>query len=551
MALIAVVAPALYVVAVVGVLFVVNIYHRGDPDEDIEAVITRADDKAADSGESELQVGGNGQESGVETHVKTMPEKVVEAGNPEGREAHHRLPDAGAALVALRQEQRKGRNGSRGSGEKFQITSAESEETRSGKGADSEARQHINANAKPACGSDDEIPRSPLQQKVHEKPSQKHDQVNSVSLDRMPEQHINANAKPACGSDDESPRSPLQQKVHGKPSQKHDQVNSVSLDRLPEQLHTTLGASGVTQPANGEMAIQQVQTLLNQPTDERVVVLRSSREEVIKSAMKFSYMSVGISGGALVTIFFGHYVNQRGQSHSFQLKIMLASFVSGVSIPLLNFLQHHHISVSLQLFRSLKCTAFALLVLALLDVSILFMKILALFAFVPTIAVNQPTDERVVVLRSSREEVIKSAMKFSYMSVGISGGALVTIFFGHYVNQRGQSHSFQLKIMLASFVSGVSIPLLNFLQHHHISVSLQLFRSLKCTAFALLVLALLDVSILFMKILALFAFVPTIAVVVIVYGDDLLALYSNGGWIRTEIRKMMMLMIKKADQHRP
>ncbi|CAL9096751.1 unnamed protein product, partial [Musa acuminata var. zebrina] len=281
------------------------------------------------------------QESGVETHVKTMPEKVVEAGNPEGREGHHRLPDAGAALVAHRQEQRMGRNGSRGSGElqKFQITSAESDEARLGKGADSEARP------------------------------------------------IYAHSKPACGRDDESPRSPLQQKVHGEPSQKHDQVNSVSLDRMPEHLHTTLGVSGVTQPSNGEIAIQ-VQTLLNQLTDERVV-LHSRREELIKSAMKFSYMSIGISGGALVTIFFGYYVTQSGHSHNFHLKIctliMLASFVSGVSIPLLNFLQHH-ISVSLQLFRSLKCTAFALFVLALLDVSFLFMKILALFAFVPTIA---------------------------------------------------------------------------------------------------------------------------------------------------------------------
>nr|XP_009406383.1 PREDICTED: uncharacterized protein LOC103989302 isoform X2 [Musa acuminata subsp. malaccensis] len=268
--------------------------------------------------------------------------KVVEAGNPEGREGHHRRPDAGAALVAHRQEQRMGRNGSRGSGElqKFQITSAESDEARLGKGADSEARP------------------------------------------------IYAHAKPACGRDDESPRSPLQQKVHGEPSQKHDQVNSVSLDRMPEHLHTTLGVSGVTQPSNGETAIQ-VQTLLNQPTDERVV-LHSRREEVIKSAMKFSYMSIGISGGALVTIFFGNYVNQWEHSHNFHLKIctliMLASFVSAVSILLLNFLQHH-IRVSLQVFRSLKCTTFALLVLALLDVSILFMKILALFAFVPTIAV--------------------------------------------------------------------------------------------------------------------------------------------------------------------
>ncbi|CAL9187378.1 unnamed protein product [Musa hybrid cultivar] len=157
---------------------------------------------------------------------------------------------------------------------------------------------------------------------------------------------------------------------------------------MPEHLHTTLGVSGVTQPSNGETAIQ-VQTLLNQPMDERVV-LHSSREVVIKSAMKFSYMSIGISGGALVTIFFGYYITQSGHSHNFHLKIctliMLASFVSGVSIPLLNFLQHR-IRVSLQVFISLKCTTFALLVLALLDVSILFMKILALFAFVPTIAV--------------------------------------------------------------------------------------------------------------------------------------------------------------------
>ncbi|CAL9193618.1 unnamed protein product [Musa hybrid cultivar] len=388
MALIAVVAPALYVVAVVGVLFVVNIYHRGDPDEDIEAVITRADDKAADSGESELQ------ESGVETHVKTMPEKVVEAGNPEGREEHHRLPDAGAALVAQRQEQRMGRNGSRGSGEKFQITSAESDEARLGKGADSEARvcMHVSHSRHGFCPLISHYYRlcpllafSQVQQVVYISELQEHEK----SIEQMPtSNHINANAKPACGSDDESPRGPLQQKVHGKPSQKHDQVNSVSLDRLAEHLQTTLGASGVIQPANVETAID-VQTLLNQPTDERVV-LHSRREEVIKSAMKFSYMSIGISGGALVTIFFGYYVNQWGRIHSFQLKIctliMLASFVSGVSIPLLNFLQHH-ISVSLRLFRSLKCTAFALLVLALLDVSILFMKILALFAFVPTIAV--------------------------------------------------------------------------------------------------------------------------------------------------------------------
>ncbi|CAL9764528.1 unnamed protein product [Musa acuminata subsp. burmannicoides] len=371
MALIAVVAPALYVVAVVGVLFVVNIYHRGDPDEDVEAVITRADDKAADSGESELQVGGDGQESGVETHVKPVPDKVVEAGNPEGRQVHHRLSDAGAALVAQRQEQRMGRNGSRGSGEKFQITSAESDEARLGKGTDSEARQHKNANAKPACGSDDESPRSPLQQKVHGKPSQKHDQVNSVSLDRMPEVN-NMFVAPFTNPTIIDHPCSLEMKF-------------LKRTTLKQHLHTTLGASGVTQPATGETA----QTLLNQPTDERVV-LHSSREEVIKSAMKFSYISIGISGGALVTIFFGHYVNQWGQSHSFQLKIctliMLASFVSGVSIPLLNFLQHH-ISVSLRLFRSLKCTAFALLVLALLDVSILFMKILALFAFVPTIAV--------------------------------------------------------------------------------------------------------------------------------------------------------------------
>ncbi|KAJ8484164.1 hypothetical protein OPV22_016649 [Ensete ventricosum] len=335
--------PAVAAFHVLAVLAVFYADRGGAPDEDIETVITRADNKAADSGGSELQVGGgDGKESGVETHGKTLPDKIVVAGNPEGREVHLRLPGAGAALVAQRQAQRRGRNGSRGSGdlEKFQITSAESDEARLGKRADSEAR------------------------------------------------HIYAHAKPACGRDDESPRSPLQQKVHEEPSQKHDQVNSVSLDRMPEHLHTTLVASGVTQPANGETAIQ-VQILLNQPTEEGEV-LRSSREEVIKSAMKFSYVSISISGAALVTIFFEYYVNLSGHSHSSHVKIctliMLASFVSGVSILLLNFLQRH-ISVSLQLFRSLKCTTFALLVLALLDVSFIFMKIIALLAFVPTIAV--------------------------------------------------------------------------------------------------------------------------------------------------------------------
>ncbi|URE09172.1 hypothetical protein MUK42_03475 [Musa troglodytarum] len=250
--------PSLAALHVLAVLAVAYADRGGAPDEDIEVVITRADNKPADSGETELQVGGggHGQESGVDTHVKTLPDKIVVAGNPEGREVHLRLPGAGAALVAQRQAQRRGRNGSRGSGdlEKFQITSAESDEARSGKGADAEARQHIYAHA-----------------------------------------------KPACGRDDESPRSPLQQKVHGEPNQKHDQVNSVSLDRMPEHLHTTLVASGVTQPANGETAIQ-VQTLSNQPTDEREV-LHSSRE-VIKSAMKFAYMSIGISGGALIIALF-------------------------------------------------------------------------------------------------------------------------------------------------------------------------------------------------------------------------------------------------------
>ncbi|RWV95284.1 hypothetical protein GW17_00042097 [Ensete ventricosum] len=264
--------PAVAAFHVLAVLAVFYADRGGAPDEDIETVITRADNKAADSGGSELQVGGGDgkvgfrtktflllfssflrvpkhdfvclQESGVETHGKTLPDKIVVAGNPEGREVHLRLPGAGAALVAQRQAQRRGRNGSRGSGD-------------------------------------------------------------------------------------------------------------------------------------------------NQPTEEGEV-LRSSREEVIKSAMKFSYVSISISGAALVTIFFEYYVNLSGHSHSSHVKIctliMLASFVSGVSILLLNFLQRH-LSVSLQLFRSLKCTTFALLVLALLDVSFIFMKIIALLAFVPTIAV--------------------------------------------------------------------------------------------------------------------------------------------------------------------
>ncbi|CAL9122396.1 unnamed protein product, partial [Musa textilis] len=372
--------PSLAALHVLAVLAVAYADRGGAPDEDIEVVITRAD-----SGETELQVGGggHGQESGVDTHVKTLPDKIVVAGNPEGREVHLRLPGAGAALVAQRQAQRRGRNGSRGSGDKFQITSAESDEARSGKGADSEARGFcpLISQYYQLCPF---LAFSQVQQVVYISELQEHEK----SIEQMPtSNHIYAHAKPACGRDDESPRSPLQQKVHGEPNQKHDQLNSVPLDRMPEHHHTTLVASGVTQPANGETAIQ-VQTLSNQLTDEREV-LHSSRE-VIKSATKFAYMSIGISGGALVTIFFGYYINLLGHSHSFHLKIftliMLASFVSGISIPLLKFLQHH-ISVSPQIFRNLEGTTLVLLVLALLVVSFLFLKIIALFAFVPTIAV--------------------------------------------------------------------------------------------------------------------------------------------------------------------
>ncbi|CAL9096739.1 unnamed protein product, partial [Musa acuminata var. zebrina] len=163
---------------VLAVLAVAYADRGGAPDEDIEAVITRADNKAADSSESELQVGGgHGQESGVDTRVKTLPDKIVVAGNPEGREVHLLLPGAGAALVAHRQAQRRGRNGSRGSGDVYDLFT-------------------------PISSS---IPITYEKEKLT--------------------------------------------------------LNSVSLDRMPEHLHTTLGVSGVTQPSNGETAIQ-VQTLL-------------------------------------------------------------------------------------------------------------------------------------------------------------------------------------------------------------------------------------------------------------------------------------------------
>ena len=141
--------PALAAFHVLAVLAVAYADRGGAPDEDIEAVITRADNKAADSSESELQVGGGHgqvgcrtktslflfssflrvprhffvclQESGVDTRVNTLPDKIVVAGNPEGREVHLLLPGAGAALVAQRQAQRMGRNGSRGSGEVYNL----------------------------------------------------------------------------------------------------------------------------------------------------------------------------------------------------------------------------------------------------------------------------------------------------------------------------------------------------------------------------------------------------------------------------------------------
>ena len=57
----------------------------------------------------------------MDTRVKTLPDKIVVAGNPEGREVHLLLPGAGAALVAQRQAQRRSRNGSRGSGDVYDL----------------------------------------------------------------------------------------------------------------------------------------------------------------------------------------------------------------------------------------------------------------------------------------------------------------------------------------------------------------------------------------------------------------------------------------------
>ncbi|WOL14366.1 hypothetical protein Cni_G23146 [Canna indica] len=352
--------------------FLAALHTDGAQDADPEVITTRIDvrkDTEGDNGERGQQFGRAGasdgqvvhtlcccphppllslshqlcvcsQESRVENQAKSLPEKILVAGNPEVPEVHLRVPGAGAALVAHRQAQRRNRNGSRGSGdlERFQI-SAESCEARLGKGVDSEARQ------------------------------------------------IYLLAKATCGRDGESPKSSLHPKIHGELGQKQELMNDVLVDLMPEPRLPTTVASLVTQPVHGEIAIQ-VRTLPNQPSDEQEES-HSSRDQAIKNAMKFSYVAISISGAALITIFFEYYVNQSRRDYNLHLKIctliMLSSFLSGVSIPLLNFVQHHT-SVSLQVFKSLKCTTFALLILALLDVSFLFMKIIALFAFIPTIA---------------------------------------------------------------------------------------------------------------------------------------------------------------------
>ncbi|XP_029122359.2 uncharacterized protein [Elaeis guineensis] len=117
-----------------------------------------------------------------------------------------------------------------------------------------------------------------------------------------------------------------------------------------------------------------------------------------------------------------------------------------------------------------------------------------------------------------RHREMKSASKFSYFSTGISVAGIISIFSGYLGDQTGHAHTVPLKIctffMLATFVSGASMLLLILINlSSHISIIF--FRSLKYTTLGFLTLSMCSVSILFLKMFAILAFVPTLFIVLI------------------------------------
>nr|XP_010929972.1 uncharacterized protein LOC105051309 isoform X2 [Elaeis guineensis] len=214
-------------------------------------------------------------------------------------------------------------------------------------------------------------------------------------------EHCLSQAEKSCGRKDNHPMV----------SQYHDDIGNNTLDQTLQHQPTSSAATtggGAHEPAEDDRVthrnLELTEATLFKCKDgqresreeemHRETEAEESREEErhreMQSASKFSYFSTGVSVAGIISIFSGYLGDQTGHAHTVPLKIctffMLATFVSGASMLLLILINlSRHISIIF--FRSLKYTAFGFLTLSMCSVSILFLKMFAILAFVPTVCI--------------------------------------------------------------------------------------------------------------------------------------------------------------------
>nr|XP_010929978.1 uncharacterized protein LOC105051309 isoform X9 [Elaeis guineensis] len=211
-------------------------------------------------------------------------------------------------------------------------------------------------------GSDEENCTEDVENQLGKEAKAEINPTTRQSYHEVHEQHCLSQAEKSCGRKDNHPMV----------SQYHDDIGNNTLDQTLQD--------GQRESREEEM--------------HRETEAEESREEErhreMQSASKFSYFSTGVSVAGIISIFSGYLGDQTGHAHTVPLKIctffMLATFVSGASMLLLILINlSRHISIIF--FRSLKYTAFGFLTLSMCSVSILFLKMFAILAFVPTVCI--------------------------------------------------------------------------------------------------------------------------------------------------------------------
>ncbi|XP_038989721.1 uncharacterized protein LOC113461643 isoform X2 [Phoenix dactylifera] len=188
-------------------------------------------------------------------------------------------------------------------------------------------------------------------------------------------EHHHLQAEKSSGTEDEHPTPCMLQNMREEASQYHDDTGNNKFDQVLQQtdLSPATTVRDVPEPAE------------NNRDGQREV---GEAEEEMKSTSKFSYFSTGISVAGIISIFSGYLGDQTGHAHTVPLKVctlfMLATFVSGASMLLLTFL-HLSSRISIKFFRSLKYTTLGFLTLSMFSVSILFLKMFTILAFVPAL----------------------------------------------------------------------------------------------------------------------------------------------------------------------